>query len=228
MQFNKLCGEFLVVEEKLDGTGVSIFFDSDFQVQVWHRGSPAVGKEFHDLKIWASELHKEHLFDLLEDRYILFGEWLRYKHNIFYDRLPHAFFESDIYDLKENKWLNTIARADLLKSHDSHIASVPVIAAFKPTTFEQLTSLVGKSLYQSEDWRNALEMLCRRQGLSFEEVLKQTDQSSLAEGLYIKHENDKEVLGRYKYVRREFIQTIVDSGTHLKDRIPIHNELRIL
>jgi hypothetical protein len=41
--------------------------------------------------------------------------------------------------------------------------------------------------------------------------------------LYIKHEDEKQVLGRYKYVRPEFVQNIINSGTHLIDRVPFHN-----
>ena len=221
MQFAKLSGEFLVVEEKLDGTGVSIFFDDQLKLQLWHRGSPATGKEFNRLRSWL-ESHQDELFDLLEDKYVLFGEWMLHKHAIFYDRLPAFFLESDVYDRQNDLWLSTFARSSLLKKVD-FIRSVPVIAAFKPTKLKQVTDLLHKSLYQSEHWREILWNKSEKEGFALDELLKQCDQSDIAEGLYIKWEDEEQVLGRYKYVRRSFIENIINSGTHLIDREPFYN-----
>jgi hypothetical protein len=221
VQFAKLAGEFLTVEEKLDGTGVSIFFDSQLQPQLWHRGSPAAAKEFHRLHVWVGT-YADDLFDILEDRYVLFGEWMLHKHNIFYDRLSTYFFESDIYDRKNEIWLSTFARNSLLSGRN-FIRSVPVLAAFKPTKLSQLTDLVKRSMYQSEHWAEVLWNKSEKEGFELKELLSQCDRSDLAEGLYIKREDEKQVLGRYKYVRPEFVQGIINSGTHLIDRVPFHN-----
>lgn len=221
IQFNKLSGEFLVVEEKLDGTGVSIFFDDQLSLQLWHRGSPATGKEFQRLRSWIDQ-HQDELFSLLEDRYVLFGEWMLHKHAIFYDRLSSYFFESDVYDRKAEIWLSTFARTSLLAKHEL-FRSVPVIAAFKPTSLKQITTLVRRSVYQSEHWREVLWQKSEKENFALEKILAQCDQSDLAEGLYIKHEDDKQVIGRYKYVRKEFIENIINSGTHLIDRLPFYN-----
>ncbi len=221
VKFARLSGEFLTVEEKLDGSGVSIFFDNDLRLQLWHRGSPATGNEFNRLHYWI-RLNHDRLFDLLEDRYILFGEWMLHKHSIFYDRLPTYFFESDIYDRKNEIWLSTFARTSLLAKHD-YIRSVPVLAAFKPTKMSQLTDLVKRSLYQSENWAEVLWKKSEKEGLALQELLKQTDRSDLSEGLYIKHEDEKKVIGRYKYVRPEFVENIINSGSHLIDREPFYN-----
>jgi hypothetical protein len=221
IQFSKLAGEFLYVEEKLDGTGVSIFFDEEFIPQVWHRGSPATGKEFRQLHEWVAA-HQDQLFDLLEDKYILFGEWMLHKHTIFYDRLPSYFLESDIYDRKSGLWLSTFARDSLLSSQN-YINSVPVIAALKPTRLSQLTDMIRQPLYQSDDWRENLWHRCEMMNLDLEKILKQTDPSDLSEGLYIKHEDQDQVIGRYKYVRYEFVNFIVNSGSHVMDREPVHN-----
>lgn len=222
MQFNKLAGEFLVVEEKLDGTGVSIFFDDNLQLQVWHRGSPALSKEFTRLRSWVDS-RQDTLFNLLEDRYILFGEWMLHKHAVFYDQLPTYFFESDVFDKETETFLSTLARNSLLA--DRGIRSVPVLAALKPTKLSQLTDLVRKSMYQSEHWREVLWNKAEKEGFELKPLLDQCDQSDLAEGLYIKHEDERQVLGRYKHVRRAFVENIINSGTHLRDRIPFHNLL---
>jgi RNA ligase len=223
VQFPALAGQFLVIEEKVDGTGVSIFFDEKLELQVWHRGSPALAKEFKQLNNWAN-LHKDELFDLLEDRYILFGEWMLNKHTVFYDTLPDYFLESDIYDRKGNIWLSTIARNGILTRHE-YIRQVPVITFFKPTSLNQITDMVGKSFYRSDNWLESLQLKVKNQGLELETVLSETDQSNLSEGLYIKHEDERRVVERYKYVRYEFLEKILNSGTHLIDREPIHNGL---
>ncbi|HEY5267636.1 MAG TPA: RNA ligase family protein [Candidatus Saccharimonadales bacterium] len=221
VEFLKLSGQYLVIEEKVDGTGVSIFFDDDLNVQVWHRGSPAIGKEFNQLHIWI-KLHLDELFNLLEDRFILFGEWMMNKHSVFYDQLSHYFLESDIYDRKANIFLSTMGRVMLLTGHH-YIFSVPVIAAFEPTSLSQITNCVGKSRYQSHKWREALCNKCDVTGQNLEQVLQETDQSGLMEGLYIKNESDRKVDHRYKYVRHEFLETILNSGSHIRDREPITN-----
>lgn len=223
VQFSALAGKLLYIEEKVDGTGVVIFFDNDLTPRIWHRGSMATGKEFNQLHDWVN-LHQDELFNLLEDRYLMFGEWMLRKHHIYYDRLPTYFLESDIYDQKTGLFLSTIARDDLLRKCN-FIRSVPVLAAMRPTKLSQLTSQIKKPLYQSDKWRVHLWHKCEMYDWDLEKILKETDQSELAEGLYIKHEDEQKVIGRYKYVRYEFVEGIINSGTHLIDREPIHNAL---
>lgn len=225
IQFSKLRGEFLVIEEKVDGSGVSISFDTHLNIQVLHRDTPASGKEYTLLNQWADN-RWEDLLLLLGERYVLFGEWMYHKHTIFYDKLPEYFLESDIYDKDKKIWLSTIARNDLLSKH-RFIKQVPVIAAFKPSILEQVTNLVGKSVYQTSNWKEALQNKCNMLGTSFAKVYSETDNSELMEGLYIKHEDDFQVLNRYKYIRYEFLQKILNSGSHLIDRIPVYNNIEI-
>jgi hypothetical protein len=222
VQFPELNGKLLVIEEKVDGTGVCIFFDDNANPQIWHRGSMAIGKEYRQLHDWVIR-HQDRLFTLLENRYLLFGEWMLNKHTIFYDQLPHYFLESDIYDQRGMIWLSTEGRKAVTTGHHDYIKSVPVIATITPTELSQITSLVGKSQYQSENWNSLLWHKCEMMDQDFDKVLQQTDQSGLMEGLYIKHESDRHVMDRYKYVRYEFVETIVNSGSHLIDREPLHN-----
>lgn len=46
------------------------------------------------------------------------------------------------------------------------------------------------------------------------------------EGLYLKHEEHGQVLGRFKYVRPSFLQTVAESGEHWMDRPIEQNGLR--
>jgi RNA ligase len=223
--FEVLKEQYLVIEEKVDGTGVSISLNSNLDLEINHRGSPATGKEFRGLHDWANS-YQEELYSLLGERYVMFGEWMLHKHTVFYDNLPHFFLESDIYDQEKQVWLSTNVRYDMLKYHE-YIYHVPMIAAFKPSTLEQLTTLVGKTRYQSDNWLQALTNKCQMLGLNLEKVLLETECSGLMEGLYIKHEDEHQVINRYKYVRFEFLQSILNSGTHLMDRIPITNDVSV-
>jgi hypothetical protein len=46
------------------------------------------------------------------------------------------------------------------------------------------------------------------------------------EGLYLKHEDDGRVVGRYKFVLAGFLQAVQDSGSHWMDRPIEPNQLR--
>lgn len=226
--FLKLKGEFLVIEEKLDGTGVGIFFDHNCDPAIIHRGSRATRPEFRLLYDWV-EFHEDELFDLLDctsfgSKYVLFGEWMYHKHTIYYDQLPDFFLESDVYNTKNESFLSTARRQDLLKL-TPFIKSVPILYSACPTSLNQITNLVGPSLYRSDQWEDTLKSICMQKSVSFETAIKETDCSNLSEGLYIKHEVNDTVLNRYKYVRYEFVQNILNSGTHLRDRVHIPNSL---
>ena len=60
---------------------------------------------------------------------------------------------------------------------------------------------------------------------SFDIAKNQTDKSNFMEGLYIKLEDENQVLLRCKYIRESFINTILDSETHWADRPIIPNKL---
>lgn len=221
VEFDKLKGKFLVIEEKVDGSGVSIALDRHLDLEICHRGTPVHTREFKGLREWANT-HWEDLVYILGERYVMFGEWMYNKHTIFYDNLPHYFLESDIYDKEKGIWLSTNARNDLLRGQE-YIKQVPVIATLKPSALWQITNLVGKTAYQTNNWKENLQSKAAIVKADFTKVQQETDQSGMMEGLYIKEEDDLRTVGRYKYVRNDFLQNILDSGTHLMDRLPIYN-----
>ena len=222
-----LAGCHVVIEEKLDGANAGISFTSGGELRLQSRGHYLVGggreRQFAPFKQWAMS-HEARLLALLEDRYVLYGEWLYAKHSVSYDRLPHWFCEFDVFDRIDGVFLNTPRRRALLAG--SPIVSVPVLhAGSMPRDVKALRSLVRPSLAKSSQWREAFERSVQRQGLDLELAWKQTDKSMLAEGLYVKVENEHEVLGRYKWVRPDFVQTILDSGSHHSTRPVIANGL---
>lgn len=222
-----LAGCHAVFEEKLDGANVGISFTSGGDLLLQSRGHYLVGggreRQFAPLKLWAGA-HEARLLALLEDRYVMYGEWLYAKHSVSYDRLPHWFCEFDIYDRVEQVFLSTPRRHAMLA--DSPVVSVPVLqAGAMPQGVKALRTLMRPSLAKSAQWRTAFEQSARRQDLDLALAWQQTDKSNLCEGLYIKIEDERQVLGRYKWVRPDFVQTILDSGSHHSTRPLIPNGL---
>ena len=225
--FSQIKGRFIVVEEKLDGANSGISFDNDGRLLLQSRGHFLDGgareRQFALLKTWASA-KQQTLHELLADRYVMYGEWVYAKHTIFYDALPHYFFEFDLLDVSNGEFLSTERRHSLLK--DSPLISVPVLWQGIATSLEQLQFLLTTALYKSPQWRESLALACNEQNQHLELVRKQTDNADLAEGLYIKVEEEGRVVERYKFVRAEFLQSVVDSGSHWMDRPILPNRLR--
>jgi len=221
-----LRGQHAVVEEKLDGANVGISFTEGGELLLQSRGHYLGGgreRHFALFKQWASA-HEARLLERLEDRYVMYGEWLHAKHSVSYDVLPHWFCEFDVYDRRDGVFLSTPRRQTLLAG--SPVLSVPVVYEGElPASVKALHALVRPSLAKSARWRQAFEESVERQGLDLVLAWKQTDKSVLSEGLYVKVENEREVLGRFKWVRPDFVQTILESGSHHSTRPLIPNGL---
>ncbi len=224
VEFAKLKGEFLVVEEKVDGSSVSIHYDKGLKIM--HRGAEIhrLGGEFGQLYHWGLR-HVDDIYYTLEERYVMFGEWMKLKHHIFYDQLTHLFLESDVYDQQTGLWLSTKAREALFKDKE-FIHHVPILDRGKFFKLEDLTNQIQRSRHQSEHWASMLWQYCESRNINLDKVLHHTDKSGLMEGLYIKHEDDDKVLGRYKYIRQAFVDGIINPGVHWKDVKPVENLIR--
>src|SRR5215813_175883 len=117
--FSALVGRHLVVEEKMDGANSAISFAPDGAVLLQSRGHYLTGgpreRQFHLFKAWTSRYATE-LWEVLGDRYVLYGEWLYAKHTIYYTDLPHYFLEFDVLDTANGTFLATPTRRDLLRA----------------------------------------------------------------------------------------------------------------
>ena len=153
----------------------------------------------------------------------MYGEWAYAKHTIFYDRLPHYFLEFDVLDKRSGAFLSTEARRALLQGLP--IASVPVLADEVATQHDRLAELIRTSVFQSAEWRERLAYVSRQNRLDVDRVRRQTDSHELSEGLYIKWEDDDRVLGRYKFVRASFLQSVEVSNSHWLARPIVPNQL---
>jgi RNA ligase len=183
----------LIVEEKLDGTNVGIHFTTSGRLVLQCRGheiTPGMHAQYDLFKQWTTT--KRDVFEpILENRLILFGEWLYARHSVHYRRLPHYFFEFDIYDKRHEAFLTLESRLAILEG--TGICTVPVVHR-GPASHEQLVEMIGPSRFDS----------------TFENPLTgRTDH--LMEGLYLRTEANGRVSARSKLVRPEFVERVKQS-----------------
>lgn len=223
---SSLAGKHLVVEEKVDGANAGVRFDAEGKLWLQSRGHFLEGgareRHFDLFKQWATA-HAGALFAALGARYALYGEWLYAKHTVFYDRLPHYFLEYDLLDTETGLFLSTPRRREVLSG--APLVSVPVLREGPARSLRELTDLVGPSRYKSASWRASLLSAASRAGLDPARIERETDPSDQMEGLYLKHEEDGAVVGRYKWIRATFLTAVVDSGTHWLNRPIVPNGL---
>lgn len=194
--FSELQGKPLVIEEKMDGSMVSICFDNSGTLHIRHRNQEVRGTEFDLMKSWVAK-RLDQLFDLLEDRYVMYGEWLFARHTITYNLLPDYFLEFDIFDRQENHFLSTVRRKQILQGQPIH--SVHVLDNWR---YRRKSDVV-----QWAEGPSAFGM-------------------GHKEGLYIKIEDDGVVQRRYKYIRKEFTDAIQKAGKHWSELPFVQNQLK--
>lgn len=253
--YSRIAGRYIVVEEKIDGGNSGISYSPGGEQLLQSRGHYLTGggseRQFALFKRWAAA-HEDRFLEALEDRYVMYGEWTHKKHSVFYDWLPHYFHEFDVWDRSRGVFLSTAARQELL--HKVPVLSVPVLfrgrapsrlielfmllwRACDPTrlwenerslNFSRIrgySDMLLHSFGKSEDWRDTFEKTVKQQGYDLAKCWKQTDSSDKSEGLYIKVEEDGVVVERYKWVRHDFVQTILDSAVHHSKQPFVPNQL---
>ncbi len=224
--FQEIAARQLVVEEKVDGANCAISFTPDGELLLQSRGHYLTGgareKHFALFKQWATT-HSAALCERLKDRYVMYGEWLYAKHTIFYDALPHYFMEFDILDTASGEFLSTPRRMELLIGLP--IVSVRVLFEGRLRKAKELTSLIADSYFIRPRHIETLRDRAIRAGLDPDRVVRETDCSTLMEGLYIKVEEDGVVAGRYKYVRPDFLTAVFAAQGHWLNRPIVPNLL---
>ena len=187
-----IADESLIVEEKLDGTNVGIHF-SEGEMILQCRGhliTEGMHPQYDLFKQWTAAKRLT-LEAMLEERFILFGEWMYAKHSIYYQSLSHYFFEFDIYDKAAEGFLDLEQRLNLLEA--TGIQTVPVIHQGSLQE-RHLESLIGASQFDSK-FENPFTSEC----------------DNLMEGVYLRTESNGYVTGRSKFVRPEFTEKIKQS-----------------
>lgn len=201
-----IADDSLIVEEKIDGTNVGIHFSVDGEMMLQCRGhliTEGMHPQYDLFKQWAA-VKRNVLEERIENRFIMFGEWVYARHSVFYRQLTHYFFEFDIYDKENEAFLDLEQRLNLLEG--TGIETVPVVQTGSVKRSD-LDKLVGPSTFDSQ----------------FDNPTTQrTD--NLMEGLYVRTESDGVVTGRAKFVRPEFVEKIKQS-THWQHQQMVPNKL---
>lgn len=220
-------GNYLVLEEKVDGANCGISFGSDGRMYLQSRGHFLNGgygeRQFDLFKLWAG-CFEEPLRRLLGDRYVMYGEWLYAKHTVFYDKLPHYFMEFDIFDKRQQCFYSTRKRREFLKNAP-FIHSVRVLTEGYFETVQSIQKWIGTSLFISDTPNKNFAAQCRKSGVDAGLAIRQTDLTGIMEGIYIKVEDGDYVTDRLKFVRGSFLNTILDSESHWAARPIIANRL---
>ncbi len=225
VKFSEIQGKYLVLEEKVDGANCGISFGRDGKMFLQSRGHFLNGgygeRQFDLFKLWAG-CFEDRLHRLLEDRYVMYGEWLYAKHTVFYNRLPHYFMEFDIFDKKEERFFSTRKRREFLSSVP-FIKSVRVLTEGYYESLGEIEKWIGPSLFISEEPEQAFRIQCKKSGVTPELAIHQTDLTGIMEGIYIKVEDGDYVTDRLKFVRGSFLNTILDSESHWVNRPIVAN-----
>lgn len=233
---SSLVGKNVVIEEKVDGGNSGISAPNE-QVTLQSRGHYLTGgpreSQFTLLKQWAAT-HQDLFSIALGDQHVVYGEWLYKKHTVFYDLLPHYWMEFDILDRTRSDFaafrksgfvdssklhfLDTPSRAAMLAG----LPYVPVKVLWQGIWAEgmRFEDFIARSHFKTDDWRDVLRQQVERLGFDWKLVWDHTDHSDLMEGLYIKWEENGRVMGRYKFVRHDFVSLIVSNDEH-HDNLPL-------
>lgn len=160
---NYLFSHDIYIEEKIDGANLGISFNNNGNLLLQNRGSyiyePFIG-QWKELNNWIS-INQDSLFDILGNKYILFGEWCYAKHTIFYNSLPDWFLAFDIYDKTTFKFLSINFRDQLIDRMSLY--KVPLLY-YGHVNLNQIPKMIGKSKvgndiceglyfrYDKDDW----------------------------------------------------------------------------
>jgi hypothetical protein len=110
-----------------------------------HLDKPFTG-QWKKLPDWL-HVKSDLLFDMLDDRLILFGEWCYARHSVSYSKLPGWFLGFDVLEKKTRDFWPVKKRNNLLKQ--AGIPSVPLLATGH-FSFPELEELLACSKLSSE------------------------------------------------------------------------------
>jgi RNA ligase len=171
----------VIVEEKVDGANLGIFFVDDRMPRVKNRGTvlgPGSHPQFEAFWPWLAA-RQEQLHEALGTRLALFGEWCFAVHSLKYDALPDYFLAFDVYDLEEGKFWSVLRRNELA----GRLGVVPA-------------AVVAEGVFTLAELRRLTVALPSKFG------------AGAAEGVYLRQDQGGWLRNRAKMVRPEFVQAI--------------------
>jgi len=202
----------IVIEEKMDGMGIGIMYQEEFFVQFRNHVFTQYDcpKNFDNIFVWIN--NQPELAQLLHGR-IMFGEWMEYKHCVYYDALASYFIEYDIFDINEKMFL------DAYNLKNPHITSARVVHQGQPFNHKELSHLLGIKTAFGKSPSCSTQFLKNHSHLA-----PHTLYDIYPEGFYIKEEKNGIVANRYKFIRKSFMQKVLGSK-HWENSNPLKNQL---
>jgi len=177
-------GTQVIIQEKVDGANVSVHFlneETKWNPILQKRSGLIEAKGEHEqyeqFRKWVLS-NVEKLWEVLGSEYVLFGEWLYCQHSVSYDQLPDFFIAFDLLEKKTEIFKSSSFLQQKLL--DSNIQVVPVL--LETTSDDQLEGKL-KELIQ----------------------LSKFSSQETAEGVYLRIENEDNVLARFKLRRKTFV-----------------------
>ena len=138
-------GDYLVVQEKIDGANFSIRYDAENDtIAAFSRKNPLdFENNLRGAWQWAQKLHKELVKDVLQTNLVLFGEWL-VPHTIVYpqDKYQDAYFY-DVYDLEAKRYLKQDEVKNIIECLG--VNYVPVFYEGEFQSWEHIQQFVGRT-----------------------------------------------------------------------------------
>ncbi|CAF1450027.1 unnamed protein product [Adineta ricciae] len=187
---------YVVITEKVDGANMGFSLSADRELLVQNRSHYVASNthaQFRPLYTWI-EAHREGLYSILDrdnsfpERYILYGEWLVARHSIPYSRLPDRFLAFDLYDRRTKTWADRDTLERLLEGTQ--------------------ISLVYVMYRGPRPADNVLKRMVQQPSQFYDGPV---------EGIYVKEEQNGQVINRGKIVRADFTAGITEHW----DKAPI-------
>jgi len=177
-----------VIEEKVDGGVVGIAWNGDRHLAIGKHSMINYSdnsKKFYGLNNWIYQNYEK--IQKIPLGWVIYGEWLRASHNIFYDMLEDFFYVFDIWD--GYRYLDVQNRSEFL--HKLGFSEIPLIYSGTDLDVEDILRIAD--------------------GLSINNKSRLSSAETI-EGIVIKN-YEKQLYG--KYVRREFMESLEEHWLKL-------------
>lgn len=179
----------LIFQEKLDGYQLTVEFTQDGGMVIKHASKTlSNGAKTSSIKKWFTG-HEAMLLTYMQTNLVMIGEWMKERHDVFYNALPAFFVITDVYDREMQMFWSTekVKRLGTLVS----IPSTPVI---------------NEGVYALEDvikWTN------RPSAFGLEQI----------EGVYIRYEDDHRTISRAQFIGDRLKSRSKNKNNIIKDVI---------
>lgn len=174
-------GKSITMEEKIDGANVGFSINENGKILCQNRSHYVDSKYHFQFQSLGSFIFqkKESLERILQNGRILYGEWLFAKHSIHYTALPDIFIAFDIFEPKEQRFLDRTTFREIMST----------------TNIAYVHPLVENA--EAYSTREALEKLLTSTKSKFSETQ--------IEGIYFRWDQNGRLKTRSKLVRSDFI-----------------------